>query len=121
MKTKKGFIILTTFLVLVIAFSIVGTVNSKEDRNHKVEENYYKQLEEEYVQKIREYLSEEGYKNSGVMLTRTVYEDGLREYQISIHISRLNKMSEEEKDMLIEKLKEKAFDDDNCSFVHSLS
>lgn len=121
MKSKRRFIILTTFLILIIAFSIAGTVNSKEDKNHKVEENYYQQLEDEYLQKIREFLSEEGYGNSGIMLTRIVYDDGFREYQVSIHIGRYRNMNEEEKDFLIKGIQERAFQDDKCSFRQSLS
>ena len=121
MKQSKGFIIFTAFLVLVIAFSIAGTVSSKELKESKEEQYYYQRLEQEYVQKMRKYLSEEGFENSGVMLTRTVHEDGFREYRISIHISRFDKLSEEEKAQLLDNLKAKEFKDDKCSFVHSLS
>ena len=121
MKHTKGFIILTSFLVFIIAFSIAGTVNSKEDKNRKVKESYYQELEQVYVQEMREFLNGEGFENSGVMLTRIVYEDESREYQISIHNSRFNKLTEEEKALLIDNLKEKEFKNDNCSFVHSLS
>ncbi len=121
MKSKKGFIGITFFLVLVIAFSVAGTVYSRDDKGHKIESEYYYELEQTYVEEMKAVLVEEGFLNSGVMLLRTVNEDGSRQYRINIHNSRFERLSEEEREALINELRKKEFTDANCSFTHSLS
>ncbi len=120
MKTGK-FVFITFLLIVITAFLTVGTVKSQSKQEIKNSEAYYTEMEHEYIKVIRDYLREEGYANSGVMLTRTVWEDGRREYHITIHNSRFEKLEEEEKENLTKELREKAFIEDNCSFVHSLT
>lgn len=117
MKTGR-FVVTTVLLVLITAFLITGTVKSQSRDEAKANEKYYLPLEREYVRTIREYLNEAGFANSGVMLTRTVWEDGGREYFITVHNSRFSGLTKEEKAALADQLEEKSFDEANCSFTH---
>lgn len=121
MMKRIGFGVVTVLLVLIIAFSVTSTVKSQSREALTVNEAYFQILEKEYVAVMREYLNEEGFQNSGVMLTRTVFEDGSREYQIAVHHSRIVDLSEIEQAKLTEALLEKAFEEENCRFVCSLS
>lgn len=121
MKKTIGFTVVTIFLVLVTALSVAGVAKCQSSEDMKINESYYQELEQEYVKTMREYLDEAGFLNSGVMLTRTVCEDGSRECHISIHNGRFDSLTEEEKEALIRALSEKAFEEEHCSFVYSLT
>ena len=70
----------------------------------RVDEKYYKQMEQEYVTQVRGYLQGEGYENSGVALTKVLYEDGSREYTLNVHHKRIEALSEVEQNALREVL-----------------
>lgn len=118
---RVGFAVGTVLLVFVIAFSVTSTVKSQSKEELAANEAYFQVLEKEYVTAMRDYLNEAGFRNSGVMLTRTVFEDGSREYQIAIHHSRIIGLSGAEQKALKEELLEKAFTEENCSFVCCLT
>lgn len=117
MKKTVCFIGATVLLILTTAFCVAGTVQSQSSKGAQLHESYYQQLEDGYVEELRAYLTDEGYVNCGIMLTRTVYEDGAREYQVVIHNSRFEKLSVEEVRCLEEKLEGKAFVAEDCSFT----
>lgn len=121
MKKTGGFVAVTIFLVLFSAFFITATVKSQSREEIKLSEEYFQQLEKAYVREMREYLNEAGFTDSGVMLTRTVFDDGSREYQIAIHNRRFDSLTEAERMNLIQELERKAFHEENCSFVHYLT
>lgn len=121
MKKFIGFVTVTVLLVFVTAFSITGVAKCQSREDMEIAESYYQQLEQEYVKEMREYLTAQGFLNSGVMLTRTVYEDGSRECHISIHNGRFDRLTEAQKADLILALSEKAFKEENCSFVYFLT
>ena len=79
----------------------MGMENGKE----RMDESGYKQVEKEYVTQVKSYLQKEGYENSGVILTKVIYEDGSREYTLSVHHKRILKLSEFERESLCEALK----------------
>lgn len=118
---RAGFAVGTVLLIFIIAFSVTSTVKSQSREELAANETYFRVLEKEYVTAMRDYLNEAGFQNSGVMLTRTVFEDGSREYQIAIHHSRIAGLSEAEQEELTEVLLEKAFIEENCSFVCCLT
>lgn len=97
---KKGFGVITVLLVLVIAFFTTGTVMGMEKGSVKVDEKYYRQIEQEYVCQVRAYLSDVGYDNSGIALTKVFYEDGSREYTLNIHHKRIDKLTSVEQEQL---------------------
>lgn len=110
----------TIILVMVTAFCCVGTVMSRTDFSGQELEHYYQERERQLVEETREYLGQQGYKNSGVMLTRVVDADGSREYTLSIHHSRITALSEEEQEQLADGLQEITFADQNCAFIISM-
>lgn len=106
----------TIILVIVTAFCCAGTVMSRTDFSGQELENYYRERERQLVEDAREYLRQQGYENSGVMLTRVVDADGSRDYTLSIHHGRIIGLSEEGQEQLAEGLREIAFRDPNCVF-----
>lgn len=116
-KIKLGsFLAITLVLILVTAFSVTGTVMSQGNQDLEIKEEYYQIMEEQYVDKVRQYLVAQGLKNSGIMLTRVVGEDGSRVYTLTVNHQKLQKLSEEEHLKLEEDLKEMEFQTIDCSF-----
>ena len=101
---KKKFGVITVLLAFIIAFCTTGTVMGMEKGSIKVDEKYYRQIEQEYVSRVRSYLNDSGYDNSGVTLTKVLYEDGSREYTLNIHHKRLEKLTSTERERLKEEL-----------------
>lgn len=116
MKKTVCFIGATILLVLTTAFCVAGTVQSQSNKNAQLCESFYQQMEEGYTDELRAYLTEEGYINCGIMLTRTVYEDGTRKYQVVLHHNRFERLSDTAKCALKEAVEEKAFEAEGCSF-----
>ena len=113
-----AFVLTTVVLVAVITFFVSGTVISQTDIGDREMENYYREQEKIILQETKEYLSELGFKNSGVTLTRVIDEQGKRDYTFTIHHGKIDKMSEEERGELAESLLTKAVLDENCNFYH---
>ena len=116
MKNTCTFIVVTILLILVSTFFISGTVQSQSAENISETERYYQELEKEYVREIRNYLNTQGYENSGVTLTRTVDEQGSREYQVTLHHKYLKKLSPQEQENIFEMIEAMAFQADGCIF-----
>lgn len=110
----------TIILVIVTALCCAGTVMSRTDFSERELEYYYRERERQLVEGAREYLGEQGYENSGVMLTRVVDADGSREYTLSIHHSRIAGLSDEEREQLTEELQEITFVGQDCVFYINL-
>ncbi len=121
MKSMKEFMIstiITIVLALVIAFGISGTVIGQSKGCDRDRERYYRTAEQEYVQEIRNLLEEKGYCNSGITMNRVIEEDGTREYTITIHHRRIDRLCDEQKDALIAECQSIAFPVENCNFCH---
>lgn len=113
-----GFGVLTICLILISAFCVTGTVISQSNPGQAELENYYREKEKELVKETKEYLNEAGYANSGVTLTRVVDGDGNREYTVTVHHGKIDKMDELARESLKEELSVLAFSAENCSFCH---
>lgn len=113
-----AFTAVTLGLVAVIAFCMVGTVVSQTDIGARELENYYREQEKVLLQEAKEYLTELGFQNSGVTLTRVVDEEGKRDYTFTIHHGKIDRMSEEERAKLAELLLTRVVLDENCTFYH---
>lgn len=120
MRENAGFITAVTVLLLVSAVLIAATAQTVGGKKGG-EEAYYVQLEREYVQEMQDILNSSGFANSGVMLTKTIYEDNSREYHIAIHHGRFDSLSAGEKEALVEELKGIVFEEEGCSFIYSLT
>ncbi|MCH5270020.1 MAG: hypothetical protein J1E83_04665 [Lachnospiraceae bacterium] len=121
MRGNAVFITAVLALLMISAGCIAGTVRLQNDSAKRTEEARYVQLEREYVREMQTILNTEGFINSGVMLTRTVYEDNSREYHIAIHHGRFDSLSTGEKEALVEELKSAVFEEEDCSFIYSLT
>lgn len=98
------FVITTLILIFVTVFCTAGTVIGQDKDSVHVDEKYYREMEREYVKQVRSYLNDNGYENGGVMLTRVVEADGSREYTLSVHHKRINRLSKAEQKELEEVL-----------------
>ena len=56
--------------------------------------------EQQLMSDMKQYLNENGYRNSGVTLTYAVEEDGSPDYTFTIHHKKINSMSEAEREAL---------------------
>ncbi len=112
-------ILLSAVLVLIIAFCITETVISQSNEARCIEEKYYDEMEDAYLAELKQLLTDKGYRNSGVTMTRVTDEVGARSYTVNIHHKLISKLSLEEKELLAERLGEITFADASCSFYHN--
>ena len=117
---NMAFILFTACLILLSAFFISGTVQSQTAGKLCVDEKFYQDLEKEYVKEVRAFLSEQGFENSGVTLTRVVDAQGKREYDVTLHHKYLDKLCAEEREALFEAIAEMAFQAEGCTFTVEL-
>lgn len=121
MRTIKNLpltILFSAALILIIAFCITETVISQSNEARCIEEKYYDEMEEAYLAELKQLLTGEGYRNSGVTMTRVIDEEGARSYTISIHHKLISKLSLEEQKQLSDMLSEITFPDTECAFCH---
>ncbi|MCH5263815.1 MAG: hypothetical protein J1F42_12970 [Lachnospiraceae bacterium] len=114
----KGFGILTVILILIIVFCVKATVMSRENTAGSKNNKYYAALEEEYLNRTRQLLEEEGLRNCGVDLRWVADVDGTREYTMILHHRKLDRMSAQEMAELTDRLTAAEFQDDVCSFIY---
>lgn len=113
---NKVFVALTVLLVLVILFCVKGTVMSRDNGGHDRQNKYYAVLEQEYLEEVGRMLKEEGFSNCGINLRWAADEEGRREYTITLHHRRLERMSGQEQADLTGRLTGAEFQDTACSF-----
>ena len=113
-----GFLVLTVCLVFITGFCITGTVISQSGIGEREMENYYREQERKLVRETWDYLNRAGFQNSGITLNRVVDEDGSREYTMTIHHGKIDKMDENSRKTLKEDLSKFIIAEDNCNFCH---
>ena len=118
-QSNITFVFVTVLFVMISAFCIGQTVSGKEDAEAKEQEAFYREQENKLLADTRAFLNQEGYYNSGVTLTRVVDSNGSREYTITIHHSRIDRMDDFEKQELKNALEELVFVSKGCSFCHT--
>lgn len=88
----------TAVLILIIVLCIGATVKSESrDETQRMENRVQ---EQQLRNDLRQYLNENGCRNSGVTLTYAVEEDGSLNYTFTIHHKKINGMSETERKAL---------------------
>ncbi len=103
--TKRVIMTISALVLIgITAFCISGTVHSREKVERREREQYYREIEAEYVKNIRFFLSEEGYSNSGVTMTKVIDEGENRSYTVMIHHRRIGNLQQEEQEQLQEEL-----------------
>ena len=105
--------------VVILLFSIATmTVNGQGEHDIAMEREFYEELEEDYVFRLRELLANKGYSNAGVTMTKIYQTDGGREYTVQIHHKRIEHLSEGEQILLMNELAAVCFGDEQCSVLH---
>ncbi|HBA51204.1 MAG TPA: hypothetical protein DCZ91_26080 [Lachnospiraceae bacterium] len=115
---RGGFITVVLVLTLVAVCCCAGTVKSRTGLSVGEIEGYYQEKERGLVEEAREFLSGRGFIHSGVMLTRVIDTDGSREYILTVHHGKIDRLDEESRKLLMEELEEIVFEDANSSFRH---
>ncbi len=105
-------------LTLISVYFCAGTVMSRTNLSVQEMEGYYREKEKTLVQDVKDFLDGEGFVHSGVMLTRVVDTDGSRVYTLTVHHGKIDKMCQENRTMLMERLEGIVFEDEDCSFRH---
>lgn len=114
------FILFTVALVLCIAFFIDATVVSQADDKVTVGEEYYRVLEKDYINNVRNFLTQQGFENSGVNLTMVADAEGNRNYALQLHHKRIARLTEAQQEELLEIVKSMAFQVVGCEFEVSI-
>lgn len=117
-RSTVAFMAVTVCLVLITAFCITGTVIGQRKLEGYEQDVLYRAQENCMVQEVRDYLEKEGYKNSGVMLTRVLEADGSREYTLTVHHGKIDALTDEDREKLQKELENFDFTAENCSFRH---
>lgn len=112
------FYAVTALLVMVSAFCVAMTAVSQSRVGDQEMEAFYREKEKALVKEIRAFLNEEGFENSGVTLTRVVDDKGQREYTVTVHHGRIDKMDAERREVLRTELAALDFEAEGCSFRH---
>lgn len=99
-----GFIVVSFVLILFIFFCAVGTVQGQENICRVEKERWYREREAALLADTRQYLSESGFRDSGVTLSRTVDAEGSRSYTFTIHHRRIDCMDGNGRQALEEEL-----------------
>lgn len=103
----------TVVLILIIVLCIGATVKSESrDETQRMENRIQ---ERQLMSDMKQYLNENGYRNSGVTLTYAVEEDGSCDYTFTIHHKRINDMNETERETLSAELAQACNADGNYS------
>ena len=87
---------ITVTLILLVTFFLAAGIraNGRSNRIPDITGEYYRQIENEYLADVRQILTENGFSNAGLSLTKQVNEDGGLDYTLSVHHRRIDKMDE---------------------------
>lgn len=114
MMRAYRFYIITIGLVIMAFTMMTMSVNATESKRLQHKDEYYEKVEDDYVQELREELTDNGYRNAGITMTKVFYEDGAREYTVKLHHKRLDRLTKQEQQDLLTKLSEISFADNEC-------
>lgn len=96
------FLIISMVCILILVFSIAGTVIGRQTDEYELNNPYYKQMENNYLKEVKDVLSDLGLENSGLSLTKVIFPNGEREYTLLLHHY---KIKEAEKEKIMEQLR----------------
>ena len=87
---------ITVTLILLVTFFLAAGIraNGRSNRIPDITGEYYSQIENEYLADVRQILTENGFSNAGLSLTKQVNEEGGLDYTLSVHHRRIDKMDE---------------------------
>ena len=113
---RYRFYLIIAFMLLISFFSL--QVNGQGKNSIAADRMFYEELEEEYTKQLSDVLEKKGYRNAGITMTKVYYEDGRREYTVQIHHKRIDRLSDGEKQLLMNELSAVCFGDSQCSVLH---
>lgn len=105
---KKMGVLLAVVFILVVGIGMSAKAAVLKDDSRIFGAKQYAVMEEAYVKEIRMILLEKGCKNAGITLTYITDIDGNRDYTITLHHSKLDKMEVREFALLTSRLQESA-------------
>lgn len=105
---KKVTLLLATVLVLVFGIGMTAKAASCKEVKSKFSREQYRVMEEEYVNEVRLLLLEKGCKNAGITLTYITDSEGNRDYIVTVHHAKLEKMEAQELLLLEARMQESA-------------
>ena len=107
-------------LAMATAMCVIGGIESQAADTQETQEAYYQQLEREYIGRGRDFLERQGYRNSGVTLSRIVDSNGQRSYKVLVHHGALCRLEEETQAEVLERIEELGFQVPGCGFTARL-
>lgn len=113
---RYRFYLIIAFMLLISFFSL--KVNGQGKNPIAADRMFYEELEEKYTKQLSDVLAKKGYRNAGITMTKVYYEDGRREYTVQIHHKRIDRLSDGEKQLLMNELSAVCFGDSQCSVLH---
>ena len=114
MMRAYRFYIFTIGLVILTFIMMTMSVNATASKRLQHKDEYYEQMEDSYVRELRQELTDSGYRNAGITMTKVFYEDGAREYTVKLHHKRMERLNEKERQDLLENLAQIEFADNEC-------
>ena len=115
---RNRFLTMLILLMSVIGFFTAKTIEIRAESRQQAERKLYHEMEMEYLKETEKILSEAGYANSGVNLTKIIDGEGRRTYTVKIHNRRINALKDTEKEELMDELRSVCFADGQCEFKH---
>lgn len=98
------------FIVLAILLMAVAFVGRLEISARKQKEASYCEKEQEFIASVKDFLSQKGYTNCGVTMTRVMDENGMRHYTLTVHHDRISRLNAAERENLEKELEQITFD-----------
>lgn len=114
MISAYRFYLITIGLISLAFMMMTMSVNATKDKRLQHKSEYYEQMEDDYVKVLRDALSDKGYCNAGITMTKIFYENGNREYTVKLHHKRMERLDVDEQQMLLAELSEIGFADEEC-------
>ena len=108
------FYLITLGLIILTFTMMTMSVNAMESRRLQHRDAYYEEMENTYEEELRTRLSQEGYRNAGITMTKVFYEDGMREYTVKLHHKRIEALTVEEQEALLAELSKIELLNDEC-------
>ena len=98
---KKREYVFLTICIVVLVMSVCGIKANGRTRNNIGETTArYREIEQEYSGSIKNKLEDMGYYNAGVNMTKIVNEDGSINYVVEVHHSKIDLLSEYQRNEL---------------------
>lgn len=113
---------LLAIIVIVLLMLIAGGLGKVMKNNGRIKEQSVDttRIEQEYLTETRQLLTDAGYANSGVTMTKVTDVDGSQIYTMRIHNMMLAQMPKEKQDYIYEQLGQKCIQIDNASVIYEI-